>query len=64
MPTQVYRLPLQLLLKIARQHINPSQGDRNGVTPLHIACLHRDVRVVRALLNAGANPSAPDKNGS
>jgi ankyrin repeat protein len=55
---------LQLLLKIARRHINASKADRNGVTPLHIACLHRDLRIVRALLDAGANPSAPDKHGA
>ena len=54
----------QLLLKVASHNIDASPTDRNGVTPLHIACLRRNLRIVQALIDSGADPAVQDKKGA
>lgn len=36
---------------------NLNEQDSSGLTALHFACLHAQLRMVKALLNAGANPN-------
>ena len=40
-----------------------NQRDRRGLTALHRAVLHRSLPIVKALLNAGADPNYRDANG-
>src|SRR6185369_4467555 len=41
--------------------VNPR--DTNGRTPLYMAVQYKDEHSVQALLDAGANPDIPDKDG-
>ena len=42
---------------------NPQKADDKGLTYLHIAALHYQVRAVEALLKMGANPNCVDNRG-
>ena len=44
------------------QYINARKGD--GLTPLYIACLEENERMVRELINYGADPNIGDINGT
>ena len=54
---------VRLLLKLS--HVDPNATDNNGCTPLVTACRSPYVytKVVRLLLEAGADPAMADKNG-
>lgn len=44
------------------KYINTRKGD--GLTPLYIACLYENVKIVRELINYGADPNIGDINGT
>ena len=54
---------VQILLDLSGQYIDVNAADKNGVTPLHIAAVRRNAKIVGLLLEAGANPSAQDRLG-
>lgn len=56
----------RLVLRLLERGIDPSLGDRNGLTALHIALRHADemaLRLVLCLLRFGADPEAATCSG-
>lgn len=43
---------------------DPNAIDKSGVAPLHRAVRNRCAAAVRALIDGGADPRAPNRNGS
>src|SRR6516165_1864742 len=43
---------------------DPNAVDKSGVAPLHRAVRNRSAAAVRALIDGGADPRAPNRNGS
>lgn len=43
---------------------DPNAIDKSGVAPLHRAVRNRCAAAVRALIDGGADPRTPNKNGS
>jgi hypothetical protein len=43
---------------------NPNAADKNGTRPLHRAVRNRCAAAVKALLDVGADPHAPNGSGS
>ncbi|KAK1145668.1 hypothetical protein N8T08_003904 [Aspergillus melleus] len=54
---------LGLVMTLLQANYNPNQTDKNNRTPLHIACLKRDLRLVSALIEHNADTSLEDNNG-
>ena len=51
---------IELLLK----HVDLNATDRHGRTALHIACHEGDAKIIKMLVDAGANVNATDDNGN
>ena len=52
------------LLKMALEAgADPNISDKDGITPLHIACMRRDIKMIELLLEYRANPNEIDKAG-
>ncbi len=49
------------LLTESGAHIN--SGNVHGITPLHVACLEKNIEVVKHLISSGADKEKPDING-
>lgn len=50
-------------MRISNKRCDVSATDHEQVTPLHLAALGSNNKVLQLLLGEGANPSAQDKNG-
>src|SRR5690348_11920923 len=48
---------------LIRAGANVKTADRYGVTPLYLACSNASARMIRRLLDAGADPNAAYSNG-
>lgn len=55
---------LQLIEALLLAQANPNLQDENGNTPLHLACVRRDLPMIEILLKAGANPNIKNKSGA
>ena len=64
MPHRLAMLEFERLLPwLLADGLDVDDRDRHQRTPLHEAVLHRDLPLARALLAAGADPSAWDNDG-
>jgi ankyrin repeat protein len=54
---------LELFQALLEAGADPAISDRDGQTPLHIACARGSIERVRLLMKAGANPTVVDSQG-
>jgi len=43
---------------------NPLVRDKNGITPIHVACSKLDWETLKDLVKIGGDPLLPDKDGN
>ena len=53
-----------IIAELIRASADPNAVDKSGVAPLHRAVRNRCAAAVRALVDGGADPRAPNGNGS
>jgi Ankyrin repeats (many copies) len=54
----------KIITRLIRAGADPNAVDKSGVAPLHRAVRNRCAAAVRALIEGGADPLAPNRNGS
>ena len=52
-----------IAIELIKRGVSVEERDHNGETPLTLACKHDLSKVIRALLEAGANPAKQNKTG-
>jgi hypothetical protein len=52
-----------VIKKLIEKGANPNDQDADGRTPLHYACLHKDLRAIKFLIKNGALTNIKDING-
>jgi hypothetical protein len=53
-----------IIVRLIRAGADPNATDKSGVAPLHRAVRNRCAAAVRALIEGGADPRTPNRNGS
>ena len=55
---------LDFIRFLVEKHCNPMQRDQHGITPLHVAAIVGNVKVLKYFIaECNCNPAFPDQNG-